>query len=139
MKRILFAVMTLVATAVGAGAQENKNVEPHNDSVRVRYVYTMQSDSERLFGEHKHVIFVNEEVTTHVIMPENIKLVDISTDKIVGNQCADNIVRLKPSGLLHDHELAGTITVIGERHLAQFDVVYTTGPVRANSVYNISL
>ena len=139
MKRILFAVVTLVATAVGADAQENKNVESHNDSLKVRYVYTMQSDSERLFGERKHVIFVNEEVTTHVIMPENIKLVDISTDKIVGNQCADNIVRLKPSGHMRDHELAGTITVIGERHLAQFDVVYTTGPVRANSVYNISL
>ena len=58
-------------------------------------------------------------------MPENIKLVDISTDKLVGNQCADNIVRLKPKSTLMDNELAGTVTVIGERHIAQFTVYYT--------------
>lgn len=64
----------------------------------------------------KNVIYVNEEVTTHVIMPENIKLVDISTDKIVGNQCADNIIRIKPVGRMYENELAGTITFNGERH-----------------------
>ena len=78
-------------------------------------------------------------MTTHVIMPENIKLVDMSTDKIVGNQCADNIVRIKPSGRMRDHEMVGTITVIGERHLAQYDVVYTAGPACANSIYRIQL
>ena len=40
-------------------------------------------------------IYVNSEVTTHIVMPENIKLVDISTAKIVGNQCTDNIVHIK--------------------------------------------
>ena len=41
-------------------------------------------------------IYVNSGVTTHIVMPENIKLVDISTPKIIGNQCADNIVRIRP-------------------------------------------
>ena len=40
-------------------------------------------------------IYVNREVTTHIVMPENIKMVDISTTKIAGNQCTDNIVRSK--------------------------------------------
>ena len=70
-------------------------------------------------------------------MPENIKLVDISTDKLVGNQCADNIVRLKPKSTLMDNELAGTVTVIGERHIAQFTVYYTKAPKRAHSVYTV--
>ena len=70
-------------------------------------------------------------------MPENIKLVDISTDKLVGNQCADNIVRLKPKSTLMDNELAGTVTVIGERHIAQFTVYYTQAPKRAHSVYTV--
>jgi hypothetical protein len=43
----------------------------------------------------KEKIYVNSEVTTHIVMPENIKLVDISTPKIIGNQCADNMVRIK--------------------------------------------
>ena len=123
MKRIVLAVMGLVAL-----------------SVKVRYIYTMQTDGNCMPGiERNHVIFVNENVTTHVIMPENIKLVDMSTDKIVGNQCADNIVRIKPSARMRDHELVGTITVIGERHLAQYDVVYTAGPACANSIYRIQL
>ena len=136
MKRIMYAVLAMIVATAGAYAQETEGIK--KDSVKVRYIYTMQSAEDCLPGiDRKHVIFVNEEVTTHVIMPENIKLVDMSTDKLVGNQCADNIVRLKPSGRMRDNELVGTITVIGERHLAQFDVVYAAGPVRANSTYHI--
>ena len=78
-------------------------------------------------------IYVNCEVTTHIVMPENIKLVDISTTKIIGNQCADNIVRIKPFiesdsinlGNYKEDELLGTVTLIGERHIAQYDIIYT--------------
>ena len=28
-------------------------------------------------------IYINREVTTHIVMPENIKMVDISTTKII--------------------------------------------------------
>ena len=48
------------------------------------------------------ILYVNETITTHLVMPENIKLVDLSTDKIAGNQCADNIVRLKPSSAMEN-------------------------------------
>lgn len=71
-------------------------------------------------------IYVNEQVTTHLVMPETIRLVDISTDTIVGNQVNDNIVRLKPKGVMQDYEQAGVVTVIGERHIAQYKLVYRT-------------
>lgn len=91
-------------------------------------------------------ILVNHEVTTHIVMPENIKLVDISTTKIIGNQCADNIVRIKPfmeSDSIHsdgykENELLGTVTLIGERHIAQYDIVYTESPRYAASIYHVS-
>ncbi|WP_303299242.1 conjugative transposon protein TraN [Muribaculum intestinale] len=92
----------------------------------------------------KEKILVNSEVTTHIVMPENIKMVDLSTTKIIGNQCADNIVRIKPfieadSVLTHyrEGELMGTLTLIGERHLAQYDVVYTSAPSRAASIHRV--
>ena len=92
----------------------------------------------------KEKIIVNSEVTTHIVMPENIKMVDLSTTKIIGNQCADNIVRIKPfieadSVPTHyrEGELMGTLTLIGERHLAQYDVVYTTAPSRAASIHRV--
>lgn len=92
----------------------------------------------------KEKILVNSEVTTHIVMPENIKMVDLSTTKIIGNQCADNIVRIKPfieadSVPTHyrEGELMGTLTLIGERHLAQYDVVYTATPSRAASIHRV--
>ena len=69
-------------------------------------------------------IYVNKDVTTHLIMPETIKLVDISTDDVVGNQVNDNIVRIKPDTVLADGETAAIATVIGERHIAQYKLVY---------------
>ena len=69
-------------------------------------------------------IYVNKDVTTHLIMPETIKLVDISTDYVVGNQVNDNIVRIKPDTVLADGETAAIATVIGERHIAQYKLVY---------------
>ena len=92
----------------------------------------------------KEKIYVNSDVTTHIVMPENIKMVDLSTAKIIGNQCADNIVRVKPfmesdslSSGYREGELMGTLTLIGERHLAQYDVVYTSVPSRAASIHRV--
>lgn len=90
-------------------------------------------------------IYVNREVTTHIVMPENVKLVDISTQKIIGNQCADNIVRIKPynesdslSCEFRENELLGTLTLIGERHIAQYDILYTASPSMAASIYQVA-
>lgn len=91
-------------------------------------------------------IYVNRDVTTHIVMPEPIKLVDISTPKIAGNQCTDNIVRIKPyhdegdsiqSGGYTENELLGTITLIGERHIAQYDVLYTEDSGQAAAIFEV--
>ena len=140
MKRIIISIAALGALTIQAYAQK-KYGEIKADTAKVRYVRSTDMTESYIYDKQvkKNLIFVNEEVTTHIIMPENIKMVDISTNKIVGNQCADNIVRIKPAGRMYDREMAGTITVIGERHMAQFDVVYTKGPTKAYSVYNISM
>ena len=130
MKTIFLSLALMLSMAIHAA-------QP--DTVKVRYIHRLTEDDARIFERNlqKTVIYVNDQVTTHLIMSENIKLVDISTDKLVGNQCADNIVRLKPKSTLMDNELAGTVTVIGERHIAQFTVYYTKAPKRAHSVYTV--
>ena len=97
----------------------------------------------RRIGQRKDLC--NREVTTHIVMPENIKMVDISTTKIAGNQCTDNIVRIKPScgsdsipeAGYRDNELLGTLTLIGERHIAQYDILYTQSPQMAASIFEV--
>ena len=104
MKKFLFAAVAFVAMSISsANAQSSQT-------------------SDMSLG----TIYVNEQVTTHLVMPETIRLVDISTDTIVGNQVNDNIVRLKPKGAMQDYEQAGIVTVIGERHIAQYKLVYRT-------------
>jgi conjugative transposon TraN protein len=121
------------------GMQEAKVTK--GDTVRIRYIHKFTSDDERIFESNlgkPTVIYVNDQVTTHLIMPENIKLVDISTDKLVGNQCADNIVRLKPKSTLMDNELAGTVT--SHRRASYCPAspsIYTKAPKRAHSVYTV--
>ena len=39
---------------------------------------------------------VNENVTTVITAPEPIRLVDISTDKVVGDKPIENVIRVKP-------------------------------------------
>ena len=82
-------------------------------------------------------IYVNKEVTTHLIMPETIKLVDISTDYVVGNQVNDNIVRIKPDTILADGEIAAVATVIGERHIVQYKLVYSVLPNIVHTRFDI--
>lgn len=100
-------------------------------------------------AQSRPVLYVNNSVTTHLLMPEQLKMVDISTGKIVGDQCTDNMVRIKPVsmedsipfgdfGSYVDKEFLATITLIGERHMAQYDVVYTSNPSNACSLYKVS-
>ena len=113
MKKLLFAAMTAVLTMNAGSADAQTKESPMG------------------------TIYVNEHVTTHLIMPETIRLVDISTDTIAGNQVNDNIVRLKPMGAMNDHEQAGVVTVIGERHIAQYRLVYRNCMLLADTRYTI--
>ena len=46
--------------------------------------------------EEMELLTVNEQVTTVITASEPVRLVDISTDKVAGDQPLDNIIRLKP-------------------------------------------
>lgn len=122
-----------IMPGLNALAQQDTVFVANRDTVVTHYLLSPKD-----IESAKHILYVNEDVTTHIIMPENIKLVDISTAKIVGNQCTDNMVRIKPRGRMSENELAGTVTVIGERHLVQYEIVYTGMPTKAISSYVIS-
>ena len=142
MKKNLILTLMACATFLGADAQivSVLSQRADDDSVRVgmKRIERTLEDAYIVSGLGKRTLYVNEEVTTHIVMPEPIKLVDISTQKIAGNQCADNIVRIKPVNKMYEHELAGTVTIIGERNMVQYDVVYTRQPTQAYSVYRVS-
>lgn len=72
------------------------------------------------------VLTVNEQVTTLVTAGENIRFVDISTNKVVGDQPINNVIRLKPKEAAVDGDILGVVTIVTERYRAQYGLVYTS-------------
>ena len=98
MRNLMFALLAFLCAMPMCAQKKYKDIVP--DTAKVHYIHRESMEDAYIFDSNlrKNTVYVNEQVTTHIIMPENIKLVDISTDAIIGNQCADNIVRIKPAG-----------------------------------------
>lgn len=77
--------------------------------------------------EEMEQLTVNERVTTIITASEPIRLVDYSTDKVVGDKPIENVVRVKPlDGEHEDGEILAIATVITERYRCQYALVYTS-------------
>ncbi len=77
--------------------------------------------------EEMPLLTVNEQVTTVITATEPIRFVDISTDKVAGDQPINNTIRLKPKeGGHEDGEILAIITVVTERYRVQYGLIYTT-------------
>ena len=77
--------------------------------------------------EEMELLTVNEQVTTVITASEPIRFVDISTDKVAGDQPLSNTIRLKPKeGAHEDGECLAIVTIITERYRTQYALLYTT-------------
>lgn len=77
--------------------------------------------------EEMERLTVNEQVTTVITATEPIRFVDISTDKIAGDQPINNTIRLKPKeGAHEDGEILAIVTIVTERYRTQYALLYTT-------------
>ena len=77
---------------------------------------------------------VNDRVTTVITATEPVRFVDISTDRIAGDQPLENTVRLKPKegpAVNAEGDVLGVVTIITERYRVQYSLVYTTRPDEA--------
>ncbi|MDO5419975.1 MAG: conjugative transposon protein TraN [Bacteroides sp.] len=90
-------------------------------------LFSARNASAQRTYEEMERLTVNEQVTTVITASEPIRFVDISTDRIAGDQPIDNIVRLKPKEAGHeDGEILAIVTVVTERYRTQYALIYTT-------------
>lgn len=85
------------------------------------------------------VLTVNENVTTVITASEPIRFVDISTEKVAGDQPINNTIRLKPKEGAEDGEILGIVTIVTERYRTQYGLVYTTCMQEAVTDKEVSL
>ena len=87
---------------------------------------TLPSMAQNTYEEMEQLT-VNEQVTTVITASEPIRFVDISTEKVVGDQPINNTIRLKPKETGHaDGEVLSIVTIVTERYRTQYALVYTT-------------
>lgn len=113
------------------------------------------------FGQTKSIdvmetVKVNREVSTHFVTGDPIKYVDISMNEVVGNLPLKNILRIKPieekikvknnrggwgeeDRTFIDGQSMGIVTIVTERSVSQYQLVYTEIPQDACSQYVIPL
>lgn len=90
--------------------------------------------------EEMELLTVNEQVTTIITASEPIRFVDISTDKVAGDQPINNTIRLKPKEAGHaDGDILAIVTIVTERYRTQYGLIYTTRMSEAVSDKEIQL
>ena len=90
-------------------------------------IFTLPEANAQRTYEEMEQLTVNEQATTVITASEPIRFVDISTDKVAGDQPLDNIVRLKPKEAGHeDGEVLAIVTIVTERYRTQYALLYTT-------------
>ena len=73
---------------------------------------TRNAQAQRTYEEMERLT-VNEQVTTVITATEPVRFVDISTDKVAGDQPIENIIRLKPKETGHeDGEVLAIVTIV---------------------------
>jgi conjugative transposon TraN protein len=97
-------------------------------------------------------IEITEGINLHIISPEPIQYVDLSTEKLTGDLPTTNIARIKitdsqtseekdkkkKSSVFFNGDQVGTITVVGQSFIAQYKTVYRNSE-NLNTITNIHI
>lgn len=91
-------------------------------------LFAINASAQRSVDDMQYLT-VNENVTTVITASEPVKLVDISTDKVAGDQPINNTIRLKPKegvDVNRDGDILAIVTIVTERYRSQYALIYTS-------------
>ncbi|UWX66188.1 conjugative transposon protein TraN [Empedobacter stercoris] len=88
-----------------------------------------QTATKEQLVEDLKIIEVSKGINLHIISPEVVQYVDLSTDKLTGDIPTENIARVKitdnDSIAFTNNQEIGIITVVGQSFIAQYRIVYS--------------
>ena len=94
----------------------------------VTFLTAVQSNAQKTM-DGMQLLTVNENITTVITASEPVRFVDISTDKVVGDQPINNTIRLKPKEgveVNRDGDILAVVTIVTERYRSQYALIYTS-------------
>lgn len=104
-------------------------------------ITTLSSQAQKTMDDMQ-LITVNENVTTVITASEPVRFVDISTEKVAGDQPINNTVRLKPKegmDVHQDGDILAVVTIVTERYRTQYALIYTSRMEEAVTDKSIAL
>lgn len=74
-------------------------------------------------AQRLETLYLNKDVTTHILSKVNITKIDLSTKAVVGQLSNKKILAIKP--ISSDNIELGVLSIIGEDYFVQYKLVYT--------------
>lgn len=139
MKTRKYIAMVMAVMAVNTmNAQYVEKVAAPMDTVIIRDISGITPAS--IPAETRRTLFIHKDVTSFVVSPDEIQFMDISVaaDKVVGNQPNTNVARIKPVKDMENGTDVGILTIVTERNITQFNLIYVDDSYIATTQYNIS-
>jgi len=85
---------------------------------------------------------ITDDVSLHIISPEPIQFVDISTDKLIGDLPTENIARIKLAPKEEEYaieNILGVLTVVGQSFMVQYRIVKNQKTANESTITNIQI
>ena len=130
MKKIL-SILFLIGILITSYAQTREEI--------------IESNKNKVLQENLTKIYITDDINILFRSPETVQFVDLSSEKLIGDLPADNIVRLKlakyksPDKITDslqifdkeeikyfDGQEVGIISVVGQSFIAQYQIIYTS-------------
>lgn len=123
------------------------------------YSFAQNNSVSKIYKNTLPKINISKDVNLHFRSPEPVQFVDLSTNKLIGDLPAENVVRIKiqqieeekhfvndslrktvdiPIDYRENQEL-GVVTIVGQSFMAQYQLVYSENEQNGNIISNIEV
>lgn len=123
------------------------------------YSFAQNNAVSKIYKNTLPKINISKDVNLHFRSPEPVQFVDLSTNKLIGDLPAENVVRIKiqqteeekhfvndslrktvdiPIDYRENQEL-GVVTIVGQSFMAQYQLVYSENEQNGNIISNIEV
>ena len=123
------------------------------------YSFAQNTAVSKIYKNRLPKINISKDVNLHFRSPEPVQFVDLSTNKLIGDLPAENVVRIKiqqmeeekhfvndslrktvdiPIDYRENQEL-GVVTIVGQSFMAQYQLVYSENEQNGNIISNIEV
>jgi conjugative transposon TraN protein len=114
-----------------------------------------QSNKSWVYEKDLPKLYISKDINLHFRSPEPVQFVDLSSDRLIGDLPAENVVRIKtaelrrsktdslarsnvPNKFRNDEDL-GIITIVGQSFMAQYKIIYKDENNKKDVVSNVEI